>query len=352
MKKIKVKILGHPLDDTFGYSYFILTILKKYYEVEISENPDYLFYHDSTYEHAYYDCIKIFYTGENISPNFNQCDYAISYDYISFEDRHYRMPMYLVRTFYNRDELKIAGENYLYKQKLFTKEDLLSKTEFCSFVYSNYRGEKERSEMFFALNSYKKVNAGGAYLNNLQNSKKVANKLEFEMKHKFSIAFENSSRSGYTTEKLMSSIAANTIPIYWGNPTIGKEFNTMRFINCHDYKSFDEVVEKIKEIDSNDEMYLRIINEPFSVPGYDFKLVQDGLEHYLKQIIDQPLEKAKRRTVNPVKQIEIKKNNLLILRATRLRSLFIKILATTYQPFKKINFFERLKYNYFRNKQA
>lgn len=348
MKKIKIKILGHIPNNTFLYSHYILTTLQKYYEVELSDTPEYLFYHDTAYEHYLYDgCIKIFYTGENISPNFNQCDYAISFDYLNFEDRHYRMPLYLVSSFYSNEEKRVAGDRYLQESARLSQEELTTKKEFCSFVYSNYRAEHQRKMIFEALSNYKRVTSGGGYLNNTDN-KKIKNKLEFEMKHKFSIAFENSSRSGYTTEKIVGSIAAKTIPIYWGNPNIAREFNTRRFINCHDYDSFDQVVEKVKELDANDELYLKMVNEPIAADNYNFEEVRLGFDTFLKKIIDQPLKKAERRTINPVKALEVQRFGKLIAQDIQRRSLRLKIMARLYQPFKKITFLEKIKHNYFK----
>ncbi len=349
MKTIRVKICGHSVTDTFAYSYFILSTLQKSYTVELSEDPEYLFYNESTFDHHRYDCIKIFYTGENTSPNFNLCDYAVGFDYLTFEDRYYRMPLYLVAVFYTKEELLLAGENYLQKNTTFTRENLATKTEFCSFIYSNYRSDIERKLIFETLSTYKKVNAAGSYLNNIGGAK-VKNKLEYEMKHKFTIAFENSSRSGYTTEKLVNGIAANTIPIYWGNPHISREFNTKRFINCHDYESFDQVLERVKELDSNDELYLKTLHEPVAAATYDFKEVKEGFETFLNKIIDQPLAKAKRNTINPVRATLYRNHERLIEKYTKRQSRILKTLATLYRPFKKIKFLENLKYFYFSKK--
>jgi alpha(1,3/1,4) fucosyltransferase len=197
--------------------------LQKYYELEFSDNPDYLIFNESTYEHVNYNCIKIFYTGENISPNFNFCDYAIGFDHLSFSDRYYRLPLYLIATVYRPKEIAQAQTIDWTVQLSLTRDDLKKKEGFASFVYSNYLADDARKDFFERLSTYKKVNSGGSYLNNI--GEIVDNKIEFEKKHKFSIAFENSSRSGYTTEKLVNSIMAETIPIYWGNPDIGTEFN-------------------------------------------------------------------------------------------------------------------------------
>ena len=348
MKKIKVKILYYNKNILHGEKHFILDILEKYYELEFSDTPDYIFYNESSSDYLKYDCIRIFYTGENVSPNFNLCDYATSFDYLDFEDRHYRLPLYLITVFYNPDELKKVGEDYLSKQTVFTKEDLLKKTEFCSFVYSNYLANEEREIFFNKLNTYKKINSGGKYLNNVGGP--VKNKLEFEMNHKFSIAFENSSRSGYTTEKLVGPLVANTIPIYFGNPKIGKEFNTRRFINCHEYKSFDDVIEKVKELDNNDELYLQMINESFTIPEYNFEEIKRGFDTFLRNIIDQPVEHARRRTINRAIAATLEKNELFIINQAKKQGSLKYLLSIIYKPFKKIKYLETLKHKYFRNK--
>lgn len=349
MKKIRIKICKYSESDKDFSGHFIYKIFKKHYDVEFSDNPDYVFYHESTYEHLKYpNSIKIFYTGENVSPNFNLCDYAIGFDYMDFGDRYYRFPLYLIVVFYNKEELDRGIDTDFTKPELFTKQDLLKKTEFCSFVYSNYLADETRQIFFDKLSKYKKINSGGRYMNNICG--RVINKLEFEEKHKFAIAFENSSRPGYTTDRLPASLAAKTIPIFWGNPEIGREFNEKRFINCHNYKNLDEVVERVIEIDKNDDLYLSIINQPVAVPDYNFKEVRRGLEEFLKHIIDQPLNLARRRTINHARAKELEKGEVIAAKHIKRKNKIMKIMAKLYRPFKKIKFLENLKYRYFRNK--
>ncbi len=348
MKKIKIKICEFHFDNEFLKKHFIYKILEKYYDVEFSEKPDYVFYNESTYVHLRYDCIRIFYTGENISPNFNICDYAIAFDYLKFGDRYFRYPLYLMLESNEEDWAKKMGVGIdISKPEIFTQADLDSKKEFCSFIYSNYLGDVNRKRMFDTLSTYKKVNAAGSYLNNT-GGKKVDNKLEYETKHKFSIAFENSSRSGYTTEKLRGSITAKTIPIYWGNPDIHLEFNPERFINCHDYSSYEEVVEQIKKIDQDDDLYLTIVNKHAISSSCNFLEIQQDFEKFLQNIFDQPLEHAKRRTINETRLKEIERNEKIIAWYTSIRTSMLKIISTFYRPLKKIKFFESMKQTYFK----
>ena len=132
--------------------------------------------------------------------------------------------------------------------------------KFCCFLSSNPTAQ-ERNAFFDSLSSYKHVDSGGAIKNNI--GYRVTDKIPWLKEYKFSIAFENSQHPGYTTEKLPHALIANTIPIYWGNPQVDKDFNPKAFINCHDYESFDDVIEVVKEIDQNNTLYFKYLRESY-----------------------------------------------------------------------------------------
>lgn len=259
----------------------IVDILGEHYDVEMSDNPDYLFYSGFGFEHLKYDCIRIFFTGECIVPNFNECDYAIAFDRLSFGDRYLRLPLY------NIFQYKPEYEK-LKNRQVFTEDDLKAKKGFCSFVVSNCFADDVRAVFYDKLSQYKTVASGGRFRNNIGGA--VADKKKFQSEYKFAIAFENTSYDGYCTEKLMEAFAAGAVPIYWGDPGVIKDFNPKSFINAHDYNSFDEVVERVKEIDSDDALYLKMRNANPLLNNTD-----SGLAEFLYHIIDQDVEKAKRR---------------------------------------------------------
>jgi hypothetical protein len=108
---------------------------------------------------------------------------------------------------------------------------------------------------------------------------RVANKFDLQVKTKFTIAFENSSSNGYTTEKILQAFSAQTVPIYWGNPKVSEDFNPASFINCHDYTSFEEVIARVKELDNDDELFLKMLQTPIhngDKTHYDFYTEQIG----------------------------------------------------------------------------
>jgi len=232
--------------------HFEWRMISKHWNPILSNDPDFLFCSCFGNDHLKYDCTRIFYTPENIRPNFNRCDYAFSFDY-PITERNYRLPLYrrwqgYKYLFNKQDPIKILSEN----------------RKFCNILISNPHA-KERVEFFNKLTQYKIIDSGGGYLNNIgyHIERGVQNKLSWMRNYKFSIAFENSRHPGYTTEKLMHALISSTIPIYWGNPLASLDFNPKAFINCHDYSSFYEVIELIKEIDNNDTLYLEYLKQPY-----------------------------------------------------------------------------------------
>lgn len=233
---------------------YLYRTLKNLFDLEISDNPDFVFYSVFGYEHAlprYDRAVKILFLGENIRPDFSKCDYALSFDYLENEPRHQRLPLYLHY---------LAPGDLLKDPEYDPWSRLRAKSRFCNFVYSN-AAARTRIEFFHKLSGYKQVDSGGGVLNNM--GQFVKTKRSFMEAYKFSIAFENASHPGYTTEKIVEPMLAGSIPIYWGNPLIGREFNTQSFINCHDYSSFEEVIDEVKMLDTNDDAYAAKLAQPW-----------------------------------------------------------------------------------------
>ncbi len=286
MKTVKIKFsdmyAGFDREDNI-----ITRLLRERYDVVFSDQPDFLIYGCFGFEHVDYDCVKIYHTGENIPPDFNFCDYAIGFDRITFGDRYLRFPLFAEN---DHGRLTAAAQKHL-----FHEDELARKTKFCNFVYSNKGADPRREEFFHLLSAYRQVDSGGRYLNNVGGP--VADKLAFQQDYKFSIAFENDSAPDYTTEKLIDAFAAKTIPIYWGNPNVAMDFNPKSFINCHDYDSFDAVIERVKEIDNDPVLFRSMMAEPvFAGREIPFAFSPAALAEYLYHIFDAEPEAARRRS--------------------------------------------------------
>ena len=235
-------------------------------------------------------------------PDFNVCDYGIGFHYMNFGDRYIRFPLYLVDGFkaYEGDNYASDLQLALHKHENAGRR-LTEKTDFCSFVYSNAQAAPCREKMFEALSWYQQVSSGGRYKNNIGGP--VDDKLKFQRKHKFVIAFENTATPGYTTEKIIGAFAAGAVPIYWGNPEITKEFNAGSFINCNDYgltekgelEIIERIVQEVIRIDKDQSAYIAMLKTPAFTIENDVNGQQQEFEAYLYNIFDQPIEQAYRR---------------------------------------------------------
>lgn len=241
---------------------FFYNVLASRYEMELdNNNPDFLIFGDENFgtENKRFDrkdVIKIFYTGENRRPENYDCHYAITFDH-NFNSWHYRLPLFVVYMWTLKHIHKTKyGLNYIFNPEV--KE----KTSFASFVVSNPKCEA-RNNFFQLLSQYKPVDSGGKLFNNIEaNLDGEESKIDFLSSRKFNICFESMSHPGYVTEKILHAFYAQTIPIYWGSPTIGVDFNLGAFVNVHSFKSFEHVVEEIKRIDENDDIYNTMLKQP------------------------------------------------------------------------------------------
>ncbi|MEX2176162.1 MAG: glycosyltransferase family 10 [Pirellulaceae bacterium] len=260
---------------------FLHRYLRELYDLEFSDTPDVLFYSCFGRQHRRYKCLKIYYTGENRRPDWHHCDYAITYDHLDHPD-HYRLPNY-------------AHSGYgqlqnLVKDQVNAEELLAAKTGFCNFIYSNPNCPP-RNQFFRLLSKYKRVDAGGKLFNNLGGpiAGRQKGKMAFIAKYKFTIAFENGSHPGYTTEKLAQPMWAGSLPIYWGNPLVQLDFNPHSFLNYFDYGSQQALVERVIELDQDDRLYAEVLRQPWlhdnRVPA---AFEKENVQQFLQRAIETP----------------------------------------------------------------
>ena len=211
MKSIKIKFLFRRVDLNQWYSEIFCKILQKRYHVQLEDkNPDFIFHDAHLVDVLKYDGVRIAFTSENVRTDFNISDYGIGFDHLQFQDRYLRFPLYL---FYSGSSLIAQERPDSFKNKDIQK---LVNRKFCNFLVSNGVATEFRSQFFDTLSRYRIVDSGGRYLNNIGGP--VKDKSSWQSGYKFSLCFENSSTSGYLTEKLIQAYAANTVPIYWGDP--------------------------------------------------------------------------------------------------------------------------------------
>ena len=288
---------------------YFFNLLNSKYEVVIDEvNPDLLFFSVDYYKQRERDkyknhaCKKIFYTGENVRPNLNfpgsieyahysigKSDFAFTFDF-SNDPREYRLPLWaLFINWFDVPHNEDRDQSYLIPLQNLLNRDIAPKEKFCNFIFSNSSGE--RINILKNLAQYKKVDCVGSLMNNMGYKIKGRGdqkyKVEFLENYRFTIAAENSSFEGYTTEKIIHPFSVGSIPIYWGSLRVGEDFNKKAFIDVNDYDTIDSVVEKVKSIEENEEEYLSYLREPVFIDNKipDSVLPARVLEFFEENII-------------------------------------------------------------------
>lgn len=265
----------------------IYKLLSEDFEVNMDGPPDYIISCGLGFDHVkYHDCVKILWTGENCVPDFNWFDYAIGFDYLSFNDRYLRVPLYV---FYMQDMERVSHRCC---SRDTEKENRCLSRGFCSFVVSNGDGDPMRRLFFEKLSQYKRVDSGGRYLNNVGGP--VRDKLEFCSKYKFNIAFENSSSPGYVTEKILQAYAADAVPIYYGDPSVERDFCLRSMIRVTDEEDIDRAVAEIIRLDQDDAAYLDVLSQR-SFAYDDPELYNKRLKAFFNNIFSQDMQTARRR---------------------------------------------------------
>ena len=282
MKKLKVCFVDF-WDKFNPENNFFSNFLKESYDIELSDQPDYCFFSVYGYENLKYsNCIKIQFIGENQVPDFNLCDYALGFQHMSFEDRYFRFPLFFIYGGYEN----LKNKRIIYPEKLLNRK-------FCNFVYSNHLYANPLREVFFKeLSKYKIIDSGGKHLNNI--GYKVNDKVEFIRDYKFTIAFESSVLSGYTTEKIYEPMLVNSIPIYYGNPLVDKDFNKDSFLWLKSESDIDKVIERVIELDKDDNKYLEMVTCPCLTQVQSILDWKGNLKLFFDSIFEKELSDARR----------------------------------------------------------
>lgn len=248
--QIRICLSDFWLGFDYNDNYFFQILSKKFNVVIDFNNPDFVIY--STYGTnflKYKNAVRILYTPENVRPSYFECDYSIGFDYQTYGSKNLRYPLYVLYGFIPQ-----------LLEKKDAKKILNQKLYFCNMVVSNPYSKK-RIDFFHLLNKLKRVDSGGKVLNNVGGP--VENKLEFISKYRFTMAFENSSFPGYTTEKIFEPMKVNSIPIYWGSVRIGDEFNEKSFFNVHAYASLKDAAIAVVELENDHKKLELMLAEPW-----------------------------------------------------------------------------------------
>lgn len=234
------------------------------------------------------NCPKILFSGEPTDlTNRGPCSLVV--DCKDVPSRRPAAARFSYYPFYVRS-LSERGHNnvaQLIKGPGYAAQTRRMKTKFCAFLYSH--DAEPRNQFFHLLSGYKQVDALGNAPTKFRGPRPPKRKdrgshdttkgtyndgaVSCYTPYKFVIAFENSSHTGYVTEKIINPMFAGAIPIYWGAPDVGNHFNPHSFVDANGPDGLTTAIEKIKEIDQNDDIYEEMLSEPW--------LPNNQVTHYL-----------------------------------------------------------------------
>lgn len=254
--------------------FFVDVLSRRYNVVQNDTAPKYLIFGDSNFGQSHYKiqgAKKVFFTGENVRPNYFTYNHAITFDHEN-SPKHYRLPLYILELWAIVNDDKFTDDyGYLCNKKIDVEKEWDKKRKFSSYVQSNPNCEYRTNFIKYLLER-NKVTCAGPHLNNtgfiIPRDRKL--KIDFFSQALFGIAFENGAYPGYVTEKLVDCYFANTVPVYWGSKTVHKDFNEKSFINANDM-SYEKTYEYMEYLANHKNEYLDILTQPAfpdNIPNY------------------------------------------------------------------------------------
>ena len=306
MDTVKVNFVdfwpGFSKDNNYFYH-----LLKQEHEVIIDEDdPDLLFFsvdyglQKERDKYKNHKCKKIFYTGENVEPNFHikddilirnfnanysigKCDFAFSFSR-TMDYRNYRLPLWALHI----DWFNVGryGDNpkFLLPLNNINDNEYIKhpKTKFCAAIFSN--PTDERLSIFEILSDYKQVDGYGKPFRNWTDGEDI--KYDILKDYKFSICFENRISDGYFTEKLFHAKTAGTIPIYASNLKKPIDFNRKCFIDKNSFSSISEFIDFIKIADQSHDLYYSLFkSQLFGESGIPKQFYPESVLKFFKEKI-------------------------------------------------------------------
>lgn len=214
--------------------------------------------------------------------NYKDGDYHLSFDPDREDLKNIRLPLwYIYINFYNlqnqKNPIPVINQYELNNNKWTN----CVKDKFCVAPFSGIH--ENRINFLNTLNSYKPTFGFGIPFGNGDNDRNELKKYDVVCSFRFAMAFENTYKSGYVTEKFLQAKTAGCIPIYWGDPYVLSDFNPDCFIYVNNFKTYEECLEYIKYVDSNDDVYQRIKNAP--IFKYDINQSLETIKQKIKQTI-------------------------------------------------------------------
>jgi len=281
MKKLKLWF-----EDMWGYENYQFNpsrnyfhdLLSLYFDIELDEiNPDLLIFSCFGLKHRNFQCRKLFFTGENtkplgspniIYPDYNECDASLSFFSTNENNLYFPLWVIFINWFQQENPISLpSSPTYTIEPDSLLNRDgqigisIFKHKKPCVFINNN--PIQDRCKLFHNLSNYIQVDSYGKLFNNvgflLRGSEQ--DKHSTIRNYRSTIAYENSTRHGYNTEKVVQPYSEYCIAIYSGG--LDKEiFSTESLIYRQDYGSDEQFLQDIIECSLNFDKWHNKIMKP------------------------------------------------------------------------------------------
>ncbi|HEX4520928.1 MAG TPA: glycosyltransferase family 10 [Gaiellaceae bacterium] len=235
-----------------GTRNFLFATLRERWRLELDERAGLLAYGPFGQSHAASRVTKVYCSGEPFAyPSRLGRDFSLSW-HLRDDERHVRVVNGAWEPLANPAEFAAIPPRSF--------DDWASRPDFCNFVFAN-AGPPERREFLEALSRRRFVHSPGEVGTNTEGIPKGRRtpdwwlrKLPYLRRFRFTIAFENASLPGYTSEKCVDALLGGTVPIYWGNSEIAIDVDPGSFVDARDFASWDELADHVIQLDDDREL--------------------------------------------------------------------------------------------------
>lgn len=213
----------------------------------------------------------VFFTGENKRPVYGPNSFLnVGFDFRPKDIGYVRLPLWIWNVDWfdgGRERLMVIRSPQIIAPvsallEPVPKKVLRKKKKFCAFVVSNC-GCYARNRAFKLINSYRRVDSPGSCYKNMYTTIKKGDKgkLAFLHSYRFIMAYENTQSPGYVTEKLLHAKLSGAVPIYWGAPWFGYDFDPDGVIDANGLSS-TQLMKKIEQLDKDKGKWYEVASTP------------------------------------------------------------------------------------------
>ena len=228
-------------------------------------------------------------TGENVRHDFQNCDYAISFDLGIANPHHIRMPYWMEMIDW-REEGVTGNQNPRFGRLLDLNrlcsplgEAFLQRPQKAAIFASHLR--EPRGTLLKAVKRYIEVVEFGRSFNSQIKNHSESGLIKFdELQHfAFNLCPENGMHPGYYTEKIPEAFMAGCLPITWVDENVEVDFNPLAFINLAPMSANHFAA--LKNILHSKDILLSYAEQPLLLKRPSLQ----GLKNYLKDVIQTAL---------------------------------------------------------------